>query len=65
MIFNPSEYNPFPNIIIGAKRMGSRVAYNEAFYDFVRRELFQGGVVPETEEEWTEILVLLLDMDII
>lgn len=65
MIFNPSEYNPFPSIVANAKRGGGRLCYNIAFYDFVRKELFQGGIVAETEEEFNEILVLLLNMDII
>ena len=65
MILNQSDYNPLHSIMANAKRGGGRLEYNQAFYDFVRRELFSGGVVFETEEEFTEALALLLNMDII
>lgn len=64
MIFNKSEYNPFPTIKLKASEIG-RSNYDKTFYDFVRKELFIGGVVPETEKEAEDILVLLLNMDII
>jgi hypothetical protein len=64
MIFNKSEYNPFPVIGAKAKALG-RERYNAYFYDFVKKELFLGGVVPETEEEYSETLALLFNLDII
>jgi len=64
MIFNKSEYNPFLAIEAKAKAIG-REQYNSYFYDFIKKELFLGGVVPETEEEYSEILALLFNLEII
>jgi hypothetical protein len=64
MIYNRSEYNPFPAIKEAAKET-KREDYGPAFYDYIRKQLFMGGVVPESEEEFSEILVVLLNMDII
>jgi hypothetical protein len=65
MIFTASDYNPFPSIKANSERGGGRSCYNAAFYDFVKKELFLGGIAPETKEEFDEILVLLFNMDII
>lgn len=65
MIFNASEYNPFPVIRSKGRQLGGLPHYNNYFYDFVKKELFLGGVVPETEEEFDEILALLVNMEII
>lgn len=43
----------------------SRATYTTAFYDFVRKELFLGGITFETDSEFEEALVLLFNMDII
>ena len=64
MIFNKSEYNPLPVITAKAKSLG-RERYNEYFYDFVKRELFLGGVVPETEEEYSQIIAVLTELEVI
>lgn len=64
MIFNKSEYNPFPAIREAAKET-NRGEYGPSFYDYIRKQLFMGGVVPESDEEFSEILVVLLNMDII
>ena len=64
MIFNKSEYNPFPALKEAAAET-TRADYNSAFYDYVRKQLFMGGVVPETEDEFSEILAILFNLDVI
>lgn len=64
MIFNKSDYNPFPAIKLAASEI-TRTEYNSAFYDYVRKQLFLGGVVAESDEEFSEMLVVLLNMDVI
>lgn len=65
MILSKKDYNPFPVIRARAIKMGGMGNYNDYFYDFVKRELYLGGVVPETEAEFDEILALLANMEII
>lgn len=65
MILNKSDYNPFPAIKNLAQELGGIRFYNNEFYDYVKKQLFLGGVVPETTEEFDEILALLVNMEII
>lgn len=63
MIFNKTEYNPFPAII---KYMADKnKAYSLADMDYIRKELFKAGVVPESDDEFDQTLNLLAEMDII
>lgn len=71
MLQNPTDYNPIPAIMANRGNVDrtslalSRATYTTAFYDFVRKELFLGGITFETDSEFEEALVLLFNMDII
>lgn len=70
MIFNKSDYNPFPAIKEAAAAetkisMAGTSVYRQAFFDYVRKQLFMGGVVAESDEEVSEILKVLTEMEII
>jgi hypothetical protein len=61
MIQNLNDYNPLSAI----KELASHGNYSSLFFDLVRKELFKGGIVFETEQEYTEALNLLIEMEII
>ena len=61
MILNSSDYNPFP--AIKARVMDK--TYSLADMDFIKKEMFKGGIAPETDEEFDQILNMLAEMDII
>ena len=61
MIINSSDYNPFPVI---KERIVDK-AYSLADMDFIKKEMFKGGITPETDEEFDQILNMLAEMDII
>lgn len=68
MIFNKSDYNPFPAIkssVESYKSVKGDKPYPRYFYDYIKKELFLGGVVPESQEEFETLLVQLKDMEII
>lgn len=61
MIINSSDYNPFP--VIKARIVDK--AYSLADMDFIKKEMFKGGIAFETDEEFDQVLNLLAEMDII
>lgn len=61
MIQNLNDYNPLP-AIIDLTKSGN---YSSLFFDMVRKELFKGGLTFESEQEYTEALSLLIEMEII
>lgn len=73
MIANPnSEYNPLRAILANSGNLARnksikerRSTYTPAFFDFVRRELFLGGLAFESDDEFTKALDILEEMEVI
>lgn len=57
MILNESTYNPLPVILtLEYKNITTTTL------DIIQSELFKGGVVPETAEEFTVVYNMLLEL---
>lgn len=68
MIANINDYNPLRAIVANSGNVNKerrRETYTPAFFDFVRKELFLGGIAFESDEEFTKALDLLKEMEII
>ena len=63
MIFNKSDYNPLPEIRKILAKTPDKM-YTMGDFDLIRKELYQGGVVPEDEEEFNTVIKSLLEMEI-
>lgn len=64
MKWNPSTYNPFPEIISLTEAYTDK-KYDMPFVEAVLKEINKGGIYPETAEELDTMLNVLLDMRII
>lgn len=63
MIYNESEYNPFSAIYESLPTTLETLTVD--MVDMIRRELFKAGVVPESDDELEEIMVLMNDIGLI
>jgi hypothetical protein len=64
MILNNSNYNPLPEIL----KFHSRLLDNPFTFkdvDYIRKELFKGGVIPENDDELEIVFKLLIEMSIL
>ena len=60
MILATHEYNPLPEIFRILPYHKENVT--PGVLDFIQRELFKGGVVAETSEEFEELLIKLIEL---
>lgn len=63
MILQPNDYNPLPAIIELIPKEPTEV--RRCLFDAIRKELFKGGVVCESDEEVEIALETLAELDLV
>lgn len=60
MIFNDRIYNPLE--VIFQVLPDNYIGLTTGIMDIIQKELFKAGVVPETGEEFTQVVELLIEL---